>query len=89
MRERIHKSNSYIIRINSDTTVKNLSTELGIYDGNGLLDEIPKSIIKRRCCMRAYLRGVFLAGGILANRLTGIILRSRSKTAGSPNREYC
>lgn len=71
MRERIHKSNSYIIRINSDTTVKELLTELGIYDGSGLLDEIPKSIYKKRCCMRAYLRGVFLGAGYLGKPAYG------------------
>ncbi|HNV35304.1 MAG TPA: DNA-binding protein WhiA [Bacillota bacterium] len=71
MRQRIHRSNSYIIRINSDTKAKELLTKLGIYEDGNLVNEVPQEVLKRRCCSRAYLRGVFLGSGYLGKPAYG------------------
>ena len=45
-------------------------TELGIMHFNGesylLEDKLPKAIVKKACCKKAYLRGIYLGGGSLS-----------------------
>lgn len=71
MRQRIHRSNSYIIRLNSDAKVKDLLTRLGIYDEGRLSSKVPDFVMKKKCCARAYLRGVFLGAGYLGKPAYG------------------
>ena len=71
MRQRIHKSNSYIIRINSDEKARELLTGLDIFGGSALTNEVPRAVLKKKCCMRAYLRGVFLGAGYLGKPAYG------------------
>lgn len=71
MRQRIQKSNSYIIRMNSDDKVKELLTNLGILKGGRLSSEVPQAYSKKKCCARSYIRGVFLGAGYLGKPAYG------------------
>lgn len=71
MRQRIQKSNSYIIRINSDEKVKGLLTKLGILKDGRLSNEVPQAYSRKKCCARAYIRGVFLGAGYLGKPAYG------------------
>ncbi|CAM3511619.1 DNA-binding protein WhiA [Paenibacillus lupini] len=63
---RLKKNNVYIVRI--PTKVQEILSELRIVsEGFVFNDGIDKSIIKKSCCKRSYLRGAFLAGGSVNN----------------------
>lgn len=60
------KNNVYICRVRDGA--KALLEDLQIVKGTFQFEnEIPKSLIQKKCCQRAYLRGAFLAGGSINN----------------------
>ncbi|MEK3937381.1 DNA-binding protein WhiA [Sporosarcina sp. FSL W7-1349] len=63
---RLKKNNVYICRVRDGA--KALLEDLQIVKGTFQFEnEIPKSLIQKKCCQRAYLRGAFLAGGSINN----------------------
>ncbi len=61
---RLRKNNVYLIRITSQPGMDKLLRNLGMIDDAGRLnDTAPDDMVRRECCRRAYLRGVFLGGG--------------------------
>ncbi|BAQ08638.1 sporulation regulator whia [Bacillus sp. OxB-1] len=63
---RLKKNNVYICRVRDGA--KSLLEDLQIVKGTFQFEnEIPKSLIQKKCCQRAYLRGAFLAGGSINN----------------------
>ena len=59
---RLKKNNVYLVRISNKA--RHLLENLGIIgEGFTFIREISPSIMKKKCCRRAYLRGAFLAGG--------------------------
>ncbi|OPY55738.1 MAG: Sporulation transcription regulator WhiA [Pelotomaculum sp. PtaU1.Bin035] len=61
---RLRKNNSYLVRIPPQPGVNGLLDQLGVIDQNGRLkDGVREELLKKECCRRAYLRGVFLGGG--------------------------
>lgn len=63
---RLKKNNVYICRIRDGA--KPLLEDLHILTGTFQFEnEIPKPLIRKKCCRRAYLRGAFLAGGSVNN----------------------
>lgn len=66
---RLKKNNVYVVRVKD--RVERVLRELAIVSGEPgefrLLPGIGKSIIRKSCCKRAYLRGAFLAGGSVNN----------------------
>lgn len=63
---RLKKNNVYICRVREGA--RPLLEDLQIIKGTFQFEnEIPKSLIQKKCCQRAYLRGAFLAGGSINN----------------------
>jgi len=63
---RLKKNNVYIVRVPSQ--VQDILSELHIVsEGFQFTPGIEKTIIRKLCCKRAYLRGAFLAGGSVNN----------------------
>jgi len=61
---RLRKNNVYLVRIPPQQGVNMLLNRLGMIDENGrLINDVREDLLKKECCRRAYLRGVFLGGG--------------------------
>ncbi len=61
---RLKKANSYLVRLGPRPEVMQVLHAVGLIDEEGrLLDRIKPDLIKKDCCRRSYLRGVFLGGG--------------------------
>lgn len=64
----LHRSNNYLITVLSQPGLQPALTDLGILDtSHAPLYEIPARLVKKDCCAVAYLRGVFLGGGFVAD----------------------
>ncbi len=63
-KKRLKKNYVYLIRIPFQKGINDILLQLGMLDESGRLrDTAPRSLLRRGCCRRAYLRGVFLGGG--------------------------
>jgi DNA-binding protein WhiA len=61
---RLKKNNVYLVEIPPQPVVRTILEQLGIMDYMYNLGSWNKSqLVKKRCCIKAYLRGVFLGGG--------------------------
>jgi len=61
---RLRKNNIYLVRVPSQRRTGEILRQLGLVDGAGLPeDAAPDNLVRRECCRRAYLRGIFLGGG--------------------------
>lgn len=67
-RSNLHKARNYLIEITDQEKLENALIQMGILaPGRGLVSGIPAYLVERPCCKAAYLRGVFMAGGFIAN----------------------
>jgi len=65
---RLRKNNIYLVRVPAAEKKTEIMSALGIMDGEGLLQErVPGPLLRRDCCRRAYLRGLFLGGGSVSS----------------------
>lgn len=68
---KLKKNNNYLMVITHTMNSWEILRKLGILkeyeDAFDITYGIPKSIIKKRCCKRAYLRGAFLGGGSVSD----------------------
>ena len=68
---KLKKNNHYLMVITHTMNTWEILKKLGILkEYNDTFDityEIPKELIKKRCCKRAYLRGAFLGGGSVSD----------------------
>ncbi|MFA4884376.1 MAG: DNA-binding protein WhiA [Desulfotomaculaceae bacterium] len=63
-KNRLKKNNIYLVRFPPQQGMSDILQRLGMLDGTGRLKEIaPRDLLRRDCCRRSYLRGVFLGGG--------------------------
>jgi len=63
-KKRLKKNYVYMVRIPFQPGINDILSQLGMLDGAGRLrDMAPRDLLRRECCRRAYLRGVFLGGG--------------------------
>lgn len=61
---RLKKNNVYAVRVQSRQKIRSILETLGLMEQDGQLTEgIKGYLIKKDCCRRAFLRGVFLGGG--------------------------
>ncbi|WP_372997554.1 DNA-binding protein WhiA [Lutispora sp.] len=69
--KQLKKNYSYTLLVDSDSASENILKKLFIINetakGNRINNRIPNSIVKKDCCKRAYLRGVFLGGGSISD----------------------
>ena len=71
-KSRLKQNNVYSIRIPPQPQVAEVLHILGLIDDDkqwnpAFRDHFPKELVKKHCCKRAYLRGVFLGGGSVNN----------------------
>lgn len=67
-RNRLKKNNVYLVRVPGQPKVMNLLDTLGLMkDGLMYNPEISPTLVKKECCKRSYLRGVFLGAGSLSD----------------------
>jgi DNA-binding protein WhiA len=61
---RLKKNIVYLVRVPYQQGINDACSQMGMLDSAGRLkDMAPQSMLRRDCCRRAYLRGVFLGGG--------------------------
>jgi len=70
--KQLKKNNNYLIAVSSTNVTKKILTDVGLIVGDNsdlfkINYKVPHSIIKNRCCKRAYIRGAFLGGGSISN----------------------
>lgn len=68
----LKKNNNYLVGVSDINISMNILVDVGFIksDGSNIFHpdyKMPESIIKRRCCKRAYIRGSFLGGGSISN----------------------
>ena len=62
------KGNYYIINIPPQERIKDLLIEIGLIDKNFSFNyEIKDEFLEKNCCSKAYLKGLFLAAGMIAD----------------------
>ena len=67
-RNRLKKNNVYLVRVPGQPKVMEVLDALGLMkDGLMYNPEISKTLVKKECCKRSYLRGVFLGAGSLSD----------------------
>lgn len=67
-RTRLKKNNVYLVRVPGQPKVMELLDTLGLTkDGLMYNPEISDALVKKECCKRSYLRGVFLGAGSLSD----------------------
>ncbi|MDA8226998.1 MAG: DNA-binding protein WhiA [Desulfitobacterium hafniense] len=65
---RLKKNNFYLVRLGAGEKTMSILKELGMLNEKTRLHYgLKKDLIKRECCRRAYLRGIFLGGGSVNN----------------------
>ena len=67
-RNRLKKNNVYLVRVPGQPKVMEVLDTLGLMK-NGMMynPEISQDLVKKDCCKRSYLRGVFLGAGSLSD----------------------
>lgn len=64
----LHKTPNWLIEVPSQKGLNSALRVLGILDKEGHLERgISEDLVRKRCCAAAYLRGVFLGSGFIAN----------------------
>ena len=64
----LHKTRNYLIEIPEQDELEADLVRLGILvPGHGLSSDIPRELLGRECCRRAFVRGAFMAGGFIAD----------------------
>jgi DNA-binding protein WhiA len=67
-KSRLKKNNIYLVRMMPQPEVAIVLNSVGMIDQQGqFLDNIKQELIKKDCCRRSYLRGVFLGGGSVSD----------------------
>jgi DNA-binding protein WhiA len=71
-KSRLRKNNVYAIRIPPQPQVSKVLHILGLIDKDhrwifDFQNQFPLELVKKQCCKKAYLRGVFLGGGSVTN----------------------
>ena len=56
---KLKKNNLYIVRLNQN--VRDVLEDLGIFDGEKILERVPVELLKNDMQVRSYLRGAFLS----------------------------
>lgn len=67
-RSNLHKTRNYLIEIPEQPKLERALITMGILvPGHGIVPGIPTRTVIKPCCRAAYLRGIFMAGGFIAN----------------------
>jgi DNA-binding protein WhiA len=63
----LHKTPNYLINVPMQPRLEAALIDLGILKDHGIDMGIEESLVEKRCCASAYLRGAFLGSGFIAN----------------------
>lgn len=64
----LHKTRNYLIGLPEQDRLDEALAQLGILvPGRGIAPGVPTKMLSRSCCKRAFIRGVFMAGGFIAD----------------------
>lgn len=63
----LHKTPNYLITVPGQPHMEDALRQLGIIDGSGFVAGIAPHIVNKRCDQAAYLRGIFMGAGFVAN----------------------
>lgn len=67
-RSNLHKSRNYLIEIPEQPKLERALITMGILvPGRGIVPGVPPRNVAKPCCRASYLRGVFMAGGFIAD----------------------
>ncbi|MHB8917618.1 MAG: DNA-binding protein WhiA [Desulfocucumaceae bacterium] len=67
-KNKLRKNNVYMVRVPPQQMTGEILNTLGLLDQDGRLQEkVKKEFLRKECCRRSYLRGVFLGGGSVNN----------------------
>ena len=67
-KKRLRKNNIYIVKVSSPADASRVLERLKILDSKSQFkEEIPGWLVRKECCRRAYLRGLFLGSGSINN----------------------
>ena len=63
----LHKTPNYLITVPQQPGLDSALRDLGVAGSTGIESGIAKHLVEKRCCQAAYLRGVFMGSGFIAN----------------------
>lgn len=63
----LHKTPNYLITVPGQPPMEDVLRQLGIIDGSGFVAGIAPHLVNKRCDQAAYLRGIFMGAGFVAN----------------------
>lgn len=63
----LHKTPNFLIQIPDQPKITEALEDMGVIRDGSLVLGIDKRLVEKRCCASAYLRGVFLGSGFIAN----------------------
>lgn len=63
----LHKTPNYLITVPGQPHMEDVLHQLGIIDGSGFVAGIAPHLVNKRCDQAAYLRGIFMGAGFVAN----------------------
>jgi hypothetical protein len=88
-KRKLRKNNIYIVRVSSPADASRVLERLRILDDKSQLKEtIPGRLVRKECCRRAYLRGLFLGSGSINNPSSNYHLEITSSSENYA-REIC
>ena len=63
----LHKTPNFLIRVPFQPKLPEVLTDLGVVAREGLELGVSPHLVKKQCCAAAYIRGIFLGSGFIAN----------------------
>ena len=66
-RSKLHKAHNFLVTVPAQHGLEEALRDLGLLEAAGLGAAISPALVERDCCAGAYLRGVFLAAGYIAD----------------------
>lgn len=63
----LHKTPNYLITLPQQPAMENAMRDLGVIGDGGLVMGVTPHLVEKRCCQAAYLRGIFMGSGFIAD----------------------
>lgn len=63
----LHKTPNYLIQVPDQEGLMRALHDMGIMNKTGLVAGIDASLVEKRCCAAAYLRGIFMGSGFVSS----------------------
>ncbi len=63
----LHRTHNYLITVPGQLALSEALHDLGMLGDEGFMGGVPQKLVAKKCCAAAYLRGMFLVGGYIAD----------------------